>query len=269
VLITHLAHAAFDVEPGNSRSLALGNALSADPDPLSAAQGNPAGLASIQQLSLEIGYRRLYNLPDLAVSQLGISHPLARWGIGLFLQSFGNDPYREIEVQVSIGRSIGRLASLGAAVGYHWLMIRDYGSDSDLSLSLGLQAKPVPNLIWGLWLRNLNEGQIGQSGDPFPQETVTGISYNLKQQILAIFDLAKEPRYPETYKFGIEARLNSYLVARAGVQHQPDRAGFGLGVNWKSWQIDYGTTAHSELGWTHSLSLRWNGKRINPPSYPA
>jgi len=268
MLGVNAALAAFDVEPGNSRSLALGNAASADPDPLSATQGNPAGLASILQLSVEIGYQRLFNLPELAVSQLGIAYPIAGWGVGLYLQSFGYDLYREIQLQVSVSRSIGRLASLGVAAGYNWLTIRDYGSDADLSLSAGLQARPIPNLIWGLWLRNLNQGQIGQSRDPFPQETATGISYNLKQQILAILELAKDPRYPETYKFGIEAFLNSYLIARASIQHQPNRPGLGFGVRWRSWQFDYGTTTHPELGWTHSLTLRWSGKRIDPASYP-
>jgi hypothetical protein len=254
------ANAAFDVEPGDSRSLALGGCVCADPNPMSAAIANPAGLSWIKRLSLEIGYERLYNMPDLAVSNVVLAHPLAGGGIGLNLHSFGNNVYREIETEVSVGRSIGAVAALGATFGYHWLSIRDYGSDGDVSLSLGLQAKPMSNLIWGLWVRNLNEAQIGQSGDPFPQETVVGASYDISQRILALLDVSKQPRYPETYKFGIEAWLNPYLVARAGIQHQPNRAGFGLGILWKVWQIDYGTASHVELGWTHSISLRWHAR---------
>ena len=199
-------------------------------------------------------------MPDLAVSSITLAHSLANGGIGLNLHSFGNNIYREIETEVSVGHPIGTIASLGATVGYHWLSIQDYGSDGDMSISLGLQATPFANLIWGLWIRNLNEGQIGESGDPFPQETVVGISYDINRRLLAMLDVSKQPRYPETYKFGIEAWLNPCLVARAGIQHQPNRAGFGFGILWKAWQIDYGTTSHLELGWTHSISLRWHAR---------
>lgn len=260
IIPTMSLFAAFDVEPGNTRSLSLGGCICADPDPIAAALGNPAGLSSIRSLTTEMGYQQLYNLPELSLAKFVLVHPLAGGGIGMNLRSFGNDIYREIEAEISYGASLGTLASLGATVGYYWLSIQDYGSDGDVSLSIGIQAKPLSNLIWGMWGRNLIEGHIGESSDPLPQETVTGVSYKIGQNLFTLFDISKEPRYPETYKFGIEAFLSSYLVARVGMQHQPDRAGLGFGVIWNAWQIDYGAATHMELGWTHSISLRWGTK---------
>jgi hypothetical protein len=250
--------AAFDTEPGNSRSLALGGCLSADPDPITGVIGNPAALSRIISTEIELGYIQLFSLPELATTKCAIIHPLAGGGIGLNLSSFGNDLYREIETEVSFGKSLGGLASLGVAVGYYWLSIQNYGSTGETSLSLGIQAKPLPNLMWGFWGRNLTESNT--SNNLLPRETVTGFSYSIPRKFMATVDISKEPRYLETYKFGIEIFLNSYIVARAGMQHQPDRAGGGFGVLWNSWQLDYGAYSHWELGWTHSISLRWGIK---------
>lgn len=133
-------------------------------------------------------------------------------------------------------------------------------ADGAATLSLGIQAKPLPTLVWGLWGRNLTDAHIGSSQNPLPKETITGLSWSLPRKFMATVDVSKEPRFPETYKFGIEIFLGSYVIARAGMQHQPDRAGGGFGVVWNSWQLDYGTYSHWELGWTHSISLRWGVK---------
>jgi len=260
ILYVGSAIAAFDTEPGNSRSLALGGCLSADPDPITGVIGNPATLSRIMGTEIELGYIQLFSLPELATTKFSVIHPLAGGGIGLSISTFGNDLYREIETEVSYGKTLGGLASLGGTVGYHWLSIQNYGSDGETSLSLGIQAKPLPNLIWGFWGRNLTESQSKASNNLLPRETVTGFSWTLPRKFLATVDISKEPRYPETYKVGIEVFLNSYIVARAGMQHQPNRAGGGFGVLWNSWQLDYGAYSHWELGWTHSISLRWRVK---------
>jgi hypothetical protein len=251
------ASAAFDTEPGNTRSLALGGCLCADPDPLTGVVGNPAALSNVTRLAAEIGYTRLFNLPELAITTSSAVYPAAGGGLGVKANSFGNDLYRELQAEVAFGKPLSTLAAVGATVGYYWLTIDNYGSDGDVSLSIGIQASPISNLIWGLWGRNLIEGSIGQSNHPFPQETVTGLSYDIGGKILAQLDIAKQPRFPETYKLGIEVMLNPYIAARAGMQHQPNRAGGGFGIRWKTWRIDYGTYSHWELGWTHSVSLSW------------
>ena len=249
--------AAFDTESGNTRSQSLGGCICGDLDPLASVQGNPAGLSGTRWVGVELGYRQLFNLADLTITTFSLAYPVADGGMGLALQSFGNDIYREVEAEISYGRSLGNRVSLGATIAYHWLTITDYGSDGDFSLSLGIQAQPIRNLVWGLWGRNLTDGKIGESGDPLPQETVTGISYRVANRLQAAFDLSKDPRYPETYKFGTEVFMNQYIITRAGMQYRPNRASVGFGILWEGWQFDYGALTHQELGWTHSISLRW------------
>ncbi len=249
--------AAFDTESGNTRSQSLGGCICGDLDPLASVQGNPAGLSGTRWVGVELGYRQLFNLADLTITTFSLAYPVADGGMGLALQSFGNDIYREVEAEISYGRSLGNRVSLGATIAYHWLTITDYGSDGDFSLSLGIQAQPLRNLVWGLWGCNLTDGKIGESGDPLPQETVTGISYRVANRLQAAFDLSKDPRYPETYKFGTEVFMNQYIITRAGMQYRPNRASVGFGILWEGWQFDYGALTHQELGWTHSISLRW------------
>lgn len=260
VIPVAVTFAAFDTESGNTRSQSLGGCVCGDMDPLTSVQGNPAGLSGAQWVAVELGYRQLFNLADLTITTFSLAYPVVDGGMGLAIQSFGNDIYREVEAEISYGRSIGYRVSIGATLAYHWLTISNYGSDGDVSLSLGIQAQPIHNLVWGLWARNLTEGEIGDSGDPLPQETITGVSYRILNRLQASFDLSKDPRYPETYKFGTEVFLNQYIVTRAGMQYRPNRASVGFGILWQGWQLDYGALTHQELGWTHCISLRW-GRR--------
>nr|HAD50851.1 hypothetical protein [Algoriphagus sp.] len=82
-----------------------------------------------------------------------------------------------------------------------------------------------------------------------------GLEYRPLESLSLFFEVEKDIQIQPITKLGIAYSLQDFLVLRSGVNTNPSRLFFGLGVLPGKIQFDYSYGQNSALGSTHHLSL--------------
>jgi len=117
--------------------------------------GNPAGLAVLSDLTLGLQYANYFMVPELGQGAFSVGLPAITGAFGLDYTSLGNAYYRENQVCLSFGKTLGD--KLRAGISLHYLMVRQpagFENLSAISPSLGLQVMPVEGLTIGFRVFN-------------------------------------------------------------------------------------------------------------------
>ena len=239
-----------------ARSLALANVnvmLSGQ----GSVMGNPASLATLTGFSCGVHY--LYDFtPELGVGAFFANLPARTCVFGLNYKTFGNNFYRENEAAILIGKNLG--TRIRAGIGLHYLMIRqplDYGKQSALLPSLGIQVIPVKQLTAGMRVFNPARQRYSRATDAgIPAVIQAGLGYTFGEEVLICFETEK--RFPGriSYRGGIEIVLQEMLILRFGLsaREYPDYS-FGLGFRKDRLNIDIAITHHPVLGISPAITL--------------
>ena len=244
----HMAHGSSTIAMGGTSSGVLNNPW--------AAFCNPGSLSTLESRTLSLYYSpQPFGLRELARGSFSYVEPLTIGTVAVSGSRYGFDLYREVDVQLSYGRGINDMFSIGGSIHYYHLTIEKYGSASAMGADLGLLARVTDEVQWGFAAFNVNGPSIGSSREKLPQVFVTGISYAPTSDAVLVADLEKDIRYAVELHVGVQYSPLEVLALRAGTISEPSVLSVGLGIHYSLIRLDYAFTNHSDLGATHHISL--------------
>ena len=248
--------AAFEHLMKGSNVIATGGASTAILNNPWAAFCSPGALSSIPGRVASFYYSpQPFGLKELSHGSFSYVEPTALGAFALSGSRFGFELYREVDVQLSFGRGVNDMFSVGGSVHYCHLSIERYGSAHTFAVDVGTLARFTDRVQWGFTAFNVNGASIGAARERLPQVFVTGIAYLPVPEAMLVADLEKDIRYAVQLHAGVQYSLLDVIALRAGTTTDPSILSAGLGIHYSLLQLDYAFTNHEDLGPTHQVSL--------------
>ncbi len=248
---------------------------------------NPAGLCRLTALELVGGLYRPYGLSYYNSAVAIIAMPFAKVGTmaigyqGSSTSYSGNSLTSETAFSLSHGfylqKDLFSTLSLGYTLNLYQL---DYGQSAGVSgdgsdgmnlgsgfgfgLDLGIQGSLHERSWIGLFVKNINSPEMGStlSAQRLPRSVAIGLGYEPYYGLTTNFVIYQKIGTDKTqYRAGLEYRIVPWLVLRTGVNTEPNRIGFGFGI--EKWGIlaDYAYISHPLLPETHQFSLGYSFRK--------
>lgn len=188
--------AAFEHLMKGSNVIATGGASTAILNNPWAAFCSPGALSSIPGRVASFYYSpQPFGLKELSHGSFSYVEPTALGAFALSGSRFGFELYREVDVQLSFGRGVNDMFSVGGSVHYCHLSIERYGSAHTFAVDVGSLARFTDRVQWGFTAFNVNGASIGAARERLPQVFVTGIAYLPVPEAMLVADLEKDIRY--------------------------------------------------------------------------
>tara|TARA_R110002126_G_scaffold288548_2_gene442401 strand:- start:4130 stop:4954 length:825 start_codon:yes stop_codon:yes gene_type:complete len=238
--------------------LALGQATTSLQNNSWAIFSNPATINN-ESKSISFFSLRNYGFEDLTDIAATGSIPTS-FGIAAFgFHRYGGDLFNETRARLGYANSWDDL-KFGVVLNYnHISQASPYGSGGALGIDLGVSAKLTEGLWLGARTSNLNQPQYNFEADEesLSRELALGLSYDLDQNALFLFDVVKDVRFPVSYRGGIEVKVIENLKGRVGVTTEPNTYSFGIGYGSKLWEANLAFQRHETLGFSPGIDLNF------------
>ena len=186
ILVFVIPFASFEFDGWNPTDVATGGEnltlLSAD-----SFFTNVGNLPFFQHPHVVFNTMRLYNMEELEGMSFALIKPMKKITMALGMESFGSEIYKEEQIQLGIGMSVGRNIGIGAKAKYMSLIIQDIGSASTWSLDIGAKYYINYNLSLALRLKNISQPNIGQ--EYIYRDIGLGANYNFHSNLNFYFNM--------------------------------------------------------------------------------
>ncbi len=239
-----------------TKATAMGNAFVAYADDVWATNVNPAGLQQLSsfQASLYVAPAP-FGLTELRTFACAAGLPLDHVALGIVIEQFGFDLYKETNLRLGLARNIDWGVSAGVTINIRRFDIARYGSSTIALIDVGLLAEAHPTLAFGFSMKNLNGARVGADAQRLPQAFFLGARYFPLESFTMAVELEKEARHQPMLKVGFEQKVFGLLSLRAGVTDDPNSISAGFGARTSLFEFGYAGSSHPELGWSHQLEL--------------
>ncbi len=239
-------------EPYGARAVGMGYATVTVADEWSSFF-NIAGLASQKKYAAGLCYKNDYALRAFRKTSCHLAGPLCKGGAVLSFYRSGNDVCRTNRVSAGYAHKIG-LVSLGLQLHYVQVAMEDLGVRRNLVFDFGGIAELLPGkLFFGANVFNVNQAKLKE--ELLPVVMKAGLSYRPGKKLMLNGEVEKDLLYKATVKAGIEYALLDKFRIRTGINTHPFVNYFGTGFQNKILQVDYAVAIHTQLGYSHVLSL--------------
>jgi hypothetical protein len=250
------AEAGFERRDQGARPIGMGGAFVAIADNAWAIVFNPAGLTQLLGDEIAAFYSpQPFGMTELSLASFALAHPTPYGQVGVSVNCFGFDLYREVSGILSYANSYRDVFSFGINLTYNSLAIKNYGSASTIGVDIGILATITRGLRCGFFAANVNAPTIGQAREKLPQVYASGLSFRPADRLLLGLDVIKDIRYPALLRGGLEYKVVDPLSLRVGVGNNPAKFSSGLGIHYSFVHFDYAMTAHPDLGLSHQFSV--------------
>lgn len=254
------------------RARAMGGAFVALSDDETAVFTNPAGLAGQNATGVYASYVNLfgYEYFDLGSVSTVVPTDYGTFGVGgrmLTVEYNGVDLSSEYTVTVSHGVSLMEDVHSSLAFGYSANLYglafdaqsvsgEDLGSANAVGFDVGVLGTLRGRTRFGLFMKNINNPKLtGTDEEDLPQWFTAGVAYSPYGGVQTLLEIQKQDDEDLRACFGVETELTDYLVARAGLQNNPNRVSAGIGARWSGIRVDYSYTSHAVLPGSHHFGL--------------
>ncbi|MEM9835321.1 MAG: hypothetical protein AAF828_02385 [Bacteroidota bacterium] len=225
-----------------------------------AAWSNPAGLAGIKKLGINLAGEQRFGLSELQLVSLGAGLKAGSGGFGLTVQSFGFSTLRENRIGLAYGRSFtARFRGGVELVGLN-TSVENYESRFAATFGIGLQVDVLPNLMVGF--RGFSLLRVETAEDEFlPQLLAVGIGYRPNEKLVLLAEVHQDLDFPARFRGGMEYAISEQLDLRIGVASGPTELSFGAGFfATDHLRIEVAASYHETLGLTPGVGLAYRGK---------
>ncbi len=238
------------------KAIGMANAFTALSDNCWAINYNPAGLASLTafQCSAFIVPQQ-FGLQELQTTALAAARPFSFATIGIKVEKFGFDLYKETEFGLAVASKIDGNISGGLSFQYQRLDIDRYGTAGNFSINGGIIARVLKNVDVGFDINNITGATIGKTDEKMPQVCSLGACLSPLNEFKVSIEMEKDIRFPASIKMGIEQIVFDVIAFRAGVANNPDKYSLGFAVRYSFYEFGYAGYSHPDLGWTHQIEL--------------
>ncbi|MBI5022288.1 MAG: hypothetical protein HZB59_12700 [Ignavibacteriales bacterium] len=255
LIFVSVCECGFEKNSLGARSSGMSCALTADIGDVWSIAVNPAGIAGIDNFKFACSYTpQIFGIRELSIQSLVGYVPVSFGVFGGLIQSSGLKMYKEITATISYGAKLSDL-SFGLNLNYYHLSIERYGSDATVGCDAGINIPLSQKIECGLSIRNINSPTIGKTKEKLPQSISVGVNYKPFDNLQIVFDAFKEISFDPSLRTGLEYWLIDAFAVRAGMIECPIQYSAGFGVRISIFQIDYASSRHIDLGWTHTFSL--------------
>ena len=255
-LVLALNRTCADDNGRGAHAIALGNAFVANADNAWSIRYNPAGLAHLTAFHGSAFYiPEQFGLPELRTVAAAAATPLTFGGIGVSVDQFGFDLYKETHVAVGAGTNLDWGVTGGVAVNLYSFAIERYGSAHRVTLDFGLMAEAAYGVTLGFSMKNVTGTTVGSLNERLPQIFLLGSRYTPIQDFSISVELEKDTRHPFMVKAGVEQWLFDILALRVGISDNPNKVSAGFAARTSGVEFGYAGYSHNQLGWTHQLEV--------------
>jgi hypothetical protein len=283
------AAASFENVAVSPRARAMGESAVAMADDAFAPYYNPAGLALLGGPTFAASYVRPYGVSFLDLGYVGGAFPLGgrRGTLGVGLRrlateyegalldqeqfatlAYGIKLYEDMHSAIRVGAAINAYdLRFGPTVGdgedSGFANGLDPGNDVVVGADAGLLITLHERTRMGVFVKNINNPQIGLDREEIGQRLHGGIAYAPYDRVWTSFEFENLIGRDVIYHGGVEVGIDYGLTLRLGVLTNPNKATAGFGYRWRGVSVDYGfSTGGGVLDGSHQfgVSYAWGGE---------
>lgn len=248
------------IPPEGPRAQGMGGVAVISSDPW-AVLNNPAGLATLDELSFFANYRTIFDFAPFNTVSAGAIIPtdFGTAGVGVF--RFGDELFNSQMISLSIAKKIG-IMQLGIEANYLQMNIEGFGSKGLFMAGIGGIAELTPELSFGAHIYNFTQTAISQdTGERLPTIIRLGLAYQPTTQFSLFIEGEKDVELDPDLKLGLEYQVIEEVFVRTGFSGLNNTHSFGGGVNLKKLQVNYGVQIDRDLGSSHHFGISFFPKR--------
>jgi hypothetical protein len=272
----------------SAKASAMGGAYSAMSGESDAYHFNPATIQEVRKKTISTSYLNyfdgynggsvIYTIPGTTDYTLAV--------FGEYMNSGDVDGYdvsgtsegtfsaSEILLGASFAKNIHPMLTIGINAKYIMETI-DSNSATAIAADLGVIHQPEnKHLKLGLTIRNLGYQMTYFSDsnykEKFPVTYAAGLRYTFTEKVLSTIEVDKVAGQEISGALGFESQVHPMFALRGGYKLDSSdwKTGsdldflsglsFGVGMNWKSFNLDYAISNYGDLGLLNHVSLRYN-----------
>jgi hypothetical protein len=241
-----------------ARALSMGEASGALSDVYSAGN-NPAGMTSVDQVSVGFSALSYYGFTDLANVWLVAVVPTGNGAWGTSVQYFGDPTFNQAKAGISYALQLSGQFSIGAQLNYCHTRLAELGTGSAVTFDAGIQYKPIEDLTASARVFNPVKVSPGNdfSNEQLPALLSIGLAYQPSDKLLLTFE-AEQDLYNEMgFKAGVEVPLLDKLFLRGGYISRGNILTTGFGIAWTNWRFDAAGQFHPQLGFSPAVAAQF------------
>ena len=241
---------------------------------------NPAGLSETDEIQVTFSFAKLFNQTFLPYNNADIIIPLEKIGnFGISIQQMsvsyrGSILSSEKSIGISQGffmlKDMNSMMSLGYSIHFmNWDLGQsagvsgdgsdgiNLGSDNTVGVDIGLQASLREKYRVGIFIKNINQPQIGKglSAQPLARRLSIGTSYYPIDGVMTSLVLDRLLGGSIQIKYGMQYKLSNIITMNIGAQSNPNRLGAGVDINASGMNLNYSILTHHVLPATHQFSM--------------
>lgn len=223
------------------------------------ASNNQAGLATITNPTIAIGYANKFQLNELSTQSAIIGIPTKTGNFAVNYQRFGYSLYSENSFGLAYARKLGEIISAGLQFDYlHYQQTEDYGNHGVFLMEAGLIAEPINNFYIGVHIYNPWNAKLAEYNDErISSRMQFGLGYCFSEQVLFTIETEKTLNQKARFKGGIEYEPLPSLFLRTGIGTQPNQFSFGVGYTLWDFTTDIAFVTHETLPVSTEISIKY------------
>ncbi len=218
---------------------------------------NPGGLSKIKNTMATFTYEAHPSFTPFNRMASSLAIP-SKFGVSAFgFYRFGDDLYNEQIISAAFANQLG-LASLGLKVNYVQYHAEGFGTIGIFTFCFGGIAQLTPALSVGANILNIYQPTISQDSDEkVPTILTIGIGFKFSETLFVSTEIEKDLDHRVLTKAGLEYTIHKKLIARTGINLNPNAGFAGVGFKPKKFNLDYGYQYSITQGSIHQASVTY------------
>lgn len=229
-----------------------------------AVHNNPGALGFLKSMEASVYYENRFLVKSLNQQGVVFAYPTKAGVFGVDVNLYGDQLYRRSAYRFSYGMALGPKISIGIGLVYlNSRFAQDYGTYHAFTGEVGLLVKITPK--WRLAAHVYNP--IRAKFQPYDDERLPtliklGMGYRFSKQFDVVIGAEKDIEYKTSFRAGLNYRPIDMLFIRLGVATAPVETTFGVGLKFKGFYVDIGSSWNLDLGYSPQISLRYAFENI-------
>ncbi|WP_086543286.1 PorV/PorQ family protein [Algoriphagus antarcticus] len=216
---------------------------------------NPGGLAKLESSAISAGYDSRFGIKELGTVDLVGAWKIKAGTLGFGVSRYGGKLFNQQSLGLAFANKLG-IVSIGGKLEWFQTQIEGFGSGNSLIFSLGGMAELSPTFSIGASISNLNRSKISKDSETrLPTGVSLGLFYSPISQFQIHLEVEKDIQIKPIVKAGLEYALKDWIFLRTGINSNPSRLFFGMGLKSNQFSLDYAYGQNQALGSTNHLSL--------------
>ena len=219
-------------------------------------QNNPGALGFLSGNTSAVSFERRYSAFSLLAFSAALKHQkLGSFGLGI--SRFGPEFFSQSRAGISWGKAFG-IAALGLQAQWYQVNATQTTSRHYLLINFGGVGKLGDKLLFSGTVSNITQTKAGDySGNRLPTVFKAGLAFQPNPSLLLMAELQKDLDEDAGVNAGMEYKVAKSICIRTGFSTASKTGSLGFGLNWRDFQLDAGSSWHTQLGFSHCMGLSY------------